>query len=152
MRWLFCFQGRFLLHISTGVSGGKPFFFTYSFFLFKLLKREHWLTDWLTHWLVSPLLMLYVSLFDFIFFLPPQRSSRAAAEILEFPPTGSGKAWASATATDSTSSACPPSSWWARRTSPARKTTSGPRRSPAASVGPPVLRRLSYSCAPHVRL
>lgn len=94
--------------------------------------------------LVSRFLLLFltrfVSLRFFVFnsfvFLPLQRSSRAAAEIQGFPPTASGKALASVTATGCTSSACPPSSWWARRTSPARKTTSGPQRSPAASVGP----------------
>lgn len=70
----------------------------------------------------------------YLFYFSLQKSNRAAAATPGSHPTASGRGRVSATETGCTSSACPPSSWWGRRTSPVKRTTSGRPRSPAASV------------------
>lgn len=79
--------------------------------------------------------LLLAELFCLMYLRPPaQRLSKAVVEILEFQLTASGRGQVSVTGTDCTSSVCLPSSWWGRRTSPVRRTTSGQLRNPAAFV------------------
>lgn len=89
-----------------------------------------------TYWLIYILTVLTLCV-CFLFIRPTQRLNRVAVEILESRHTANVRGQVFVTETDSTSSVCPPSSWWARKTSPVRKTTSGLRRNPAAFVSPP---------------
>lgn len=80
------------------------------------------------------------------FYLPPaQKLNKAAVATLEFQLTAKERGRVSVTGTDCSSSACLRSSWLGRRTSPARRTTSGRLRNPAVFVSP------SPGCASAVR-
>ncbi len=68
-------------------------------------------------------------------FLPTQKLTKAAVEILESQLMANGRGQVFVTETDSTLSVFLPLSWWGRRTSPVRRTTSGRLRNPAVSVG-----------------
>lgn len=80
-------------------------------------------------------LYIHISIYFYIyiyFFL--QKSNRAAVVTLGCHLMASGKGRAFVMETGCTLSACQPSSWWGRRTSPVKRTTSGQPRNPAASV------------------
>lgn len=63
-----------------------------------------------------------------------QKLTKAAVEIPEFHLMANGRGQVFVTGTDSTLSVCLPLSWWARRTSPVRRTISGRLRNPAVFV------------------
>lgn len=69
-------------------------------------------------------------------FLPTQKLTKAVVETLESRLMANGRGLVFVTGTDSTLSVFLPLSWWGRRTSPARRTTSGRLRNPAAFVSP----------------
>lgn len=86
-------------------------------------------------------------------FLPTQKLTKAAVEILESQLTASGRGRVFVTETDCTLSVCPPLSWSGRRTSLVRKTTSGRLRNPAVFVSSwDALRCSDSTCAvcPHM--
>lgn len=88
------------------------------------------------NWVLSgySLLINFTCWISFFFFFYLQRSNRAAVVTPGSHPMANGRGRAFVTETSCTSSACPPLSWWGRRTSPVKRTTSGRPRNPAASV------------------
>lgn len=87
-----------------------------------------------TFWLQLVDQFYMLNFFSFLFFFYLQRSNRAAVVTPGSHPMANGRVRAFVTETSCTSSACPPLSWWGRRTSPVKRTTSGRPRNPAASV------------------
>lgn len=76
----------------------------------------------------------YLVFFPMCLFLSTQKLTKAVVEILESQLMANGRGQVFVTETGSTLSVCLPLSWWGRRTSPVKRTTSGRLRNQAVFV------------------